>query len=67
MEELFSKLMKKYETTGKIGPVKPFNREHAVRVAWAAAQSIINRQNKKLTETIKIINEIQNKQLQLQI
>jgi len=43
---IYENLLKKYERTGKIGPVKPFNMEHAKKVAWSASQSIYER-NKK--------------------
>lgn len=44
LEIIYENVYNKYLKTGKIGPVKPFNNEHAKKVAYMAAQSIWNRQ-----------------------
>lgn len=41
-EKLYNNLINKYKKTGKIGRTKPFNLEHAKRIAWTITQKIIN-------------------------
>jgi hypothetical protein len=46
LEIIYENVYNKYLKTGKIGPVKPFNMEHAKKVAFKAAQSIYERSTK---------------------
>lgn len=46
MERIRENLLKAYERTGKIGKVKPFDREHAKKIANAVALSIMNRERR---------------------
>lgn len=43
MNKLYENLMKAYYQKGKIGNVKPFNYEHAKKIAYATACAILNR------------------------
>lgn len=40
---IYEKLMAAYYEKGKIGNVKPFNNEHAKKIAWSAACRIANK------------------------
>lgn len=51
--EIESKLFIKYLKTGKIGNVTPYNREHAQKIAYAAALSIYNRHYGPRQQAIK--------------
>ena len=41
-ENLYNNLINKYKRTGKIGRTKPFNLDHAQRIAWTITQKITN-------------------------
>jgi len=43
--ELYNNILNTYKKTGKIGKVKPYNLEHAKRVAYMATQNIIKKSN----------------------
>ena len=43
--ELYNNILNTYKRTGKIGKVKPYNLEHAKRVAYMATQNIIKKSN----------------------
>lgn len=43
MEQIYENLMKTYERTGKIGRVKPYDWNHARKVAHAVALAIFKR------------------------
>jgi hypothetical protein len=50
--EIYSDLLKTYQKTNKIGPAKPYNMEHAKKIAWAAASNIYNKQFKTNTTAL---------------
>lgn len=51
--EIYNDLLKTYQRTHKIGNVKPYNMEHAKKIAWAASLNIYHKQFKKpLTTTL---------------
>lgn len=43
--ELYNNILNTYKKTGKIGRIKPYNLEHAKRVAYMATQNIIKKSN----------------------
>ena len=51
-QEIYEKLMQSYQKTHKIGPAKPYNMEHAKKIAWAAAKNIYNKQQKLNTTAL---------------
>ena len=61
--EIYNNLLNKYPQTKKIGPTKPYNLEHAKKIAHAAALSMYNRQFKKnnSTSTIQTMGTVQLK------
>lgn len=52
--KIYSNLLNSYKRTGKIGNVKPYNADHAQRIAWTVAQKLINKNkiNKNKSNTI---------------
>lgn len=48
-QEIYNDLLKTYQRTHKIGNAKPYNIEHAKKIAWAASLNIFN---KSLTTTL---------------
>jgi len=51
-EQIYTELLNTYQRTHKIGPAKPYNMEHAKKIAWAAASNIYNKQFKTNTTTL---------------
>ena len=43
-QEIYNDILKSYQKTHKIGNAKPYNMEHAKKIAWAAATRIYNKQ-----------------------
>jgi hypothetical protein len=50
-QEIYHDLLKTYQKTHKIGPAKPYNMEHAKKIAWVASINIYNRQQKQSNTT----------------
>jgi len=46
MERIYANLMRTYERTGRIGKVKPFDWEHAKKIAHAVALRILHSERK---------------------
>lgn len=49
--EVYNNMLNAYKRKGKIGKVKPYNLEHAKKIAWSITQKIINNKNKSNTIT----------------
>lgn len=43
-QKIYNDLLKTYQRTHKIGNAKPYNIEHAKKIAWAASTRIYNKQ-----------------------
>lgn len=48
-QEIYNDLLKTYQKTHKIGHTRPYNMEHAKKIAWAVALNIFN---KSITTTL---------------
>ena len=51
-QEIYNDLLKTYQKTHKIGHTKPYNMEHAKKIAWCASISIYNKQQKQSTTAL---------------
>lgn len=50
--EIYNNMLNAYKRKGKIGKVRPYNLEHAKKIAWSITQKIINNnKNNKNTNT----------------
>lgn len=51
--EIYTNLMNAYKKTGRIGRTKPYNADHANKIAWIVANKIINKnkENKNKSNT----------------
>ena len=43
-QEIYNDILKSYQKTHKIGHTKPYNMEHAKKIAWAASTRLYNKQ-----------------------
>ena len=48
-QEIYNNLLKTYQRTHKIGNTKPFNMEHAKKIAYAASLNIFKKQSNTTT------------------
>jgi len=44
LDEIFLNLFNNYQKTGRIGRVRPYNTEHARRIAYCAAKNIYKKE-----------------------